>query len=503
MNDVPGLLPVRPRPLADELFSSWLMRLAHGNAQRLPYFTAQMTGDDYFWRFDPDRFLRPEVAHTLAAVTGLTVEDILALTLRRYEGTVVPQLHPRGTGRWLMPLYIQGYQRRRPGLTYCPACLEEALYLRAPWRLSFVTICARHGCLLLDACPQCHAPYAPQRNDLGVDSDWSTQPEPPLGHCAECGFDLCTAPRPPADPIVVALQTWLLGGAASGALNWPGHEEVSCLEGFDVLHQLLAVVIGDRMQDHLTRVCGLEPVSRPPTRRNRAFEDFGLADRRRLLQGLAYVLDEWPQRLVRTCEAAGITKEPLVVNFRAIPPWYETVADRLSRANGRRPYKQVPLRGHLTLEELAARRDGAPTATERRRWELLWHYAQQAEPAMLPFARAFKMNKKLVHSTVTRYNAHGPDSMGNSRLGTTNPKRRLLTPAQEAELRARLTQGPMTNAEMADWMEARTGTKPNRSTLWMYRRGVDSHSLDGRRAGRTGFTEVARSVEGSTAPPST
>lgn len=483
MNDNgPGLLPVRPRPLPDELFSSWLMRLAHGNAQRLPYFTAQMTGDDYFWRFDPDRFLRPEVAHTLAAVTGLNVDAILALSLRRYEGSVVPQLHPKGTGRWLMPLYMQGYRRRRPGLSYCPACLNDVLFLRAPWRLAFVTVCGQHTCLLLDACPQCQAPYAPQRNDLGVGADWSTQSEPPFGHCPECGFDLRKAPLSEADPEVIALQGWLLSGAAFGVLSWPGQGEVPSLEGFDVLHQLLAVVIGEKMQGHLTGVCGLAGISRLPERRNRAFEDFDLADRRILLRHLAYVLEDWPERLIRICETVGITKQPMVVNFRAMPPWYEALADRLSRANGRRPYKRLPLKGHLTLEELAARRDAASAPTERRRWELLWKYAQQEEPAVLPFARALNIDKKLVASTVTRYNAQGPESMGSSRQGTTNLKRRLLTPQQEAALKRRLARAPMTNAEMADWVEARTGRRPDRSTLWMYRRGVDSHSMKGRRA---------------------
>jgi TniQ len=482
----PGLLPVRPRPFPEELFSSWLMRLAHDNAQRLPYFTAQMTGDDYFWRIDPDCFLRPGVAQTLAAVTGLSVDAVLTLTLRRYEGTVIPRLLQRGAGRWITPLYVQGYRRQRPGLSYCPSCLTEALFLRAQWRLSFVTVCERHACLLLAACPRCHTPYAPQRNDLGLGSDWSTRPEPPLGYCPGCGHDLRGTPPLPADPAAVAFQRWLLGGAGSGVLAWPGHAAVPSLEGFDVLHQLLAVVLGERMQAHLTGVCDLEGVVRPPERRNRAFEDFDLLDRHRLMRQLTYIVEDWPRRLLGVCEATGVTKAPLMANFRPVPVWYELVADQLSRANGRRPYKRVPLAGHLTLEELATRRDTAPTAAEQRRWDLLWRYAQEEETGMLPFARTQNVDKKLVYSTVTRYNAQGPGSIENVRRGKADPKRRLLSSELEAELHARLAQGPMTNVEMADWVEERAGKRPDRSTLWMYRRGVGSHSVEGRRASTTG-----------------
>jgi len=90
---VVGLAPARR--LGQIAATSWFVRLAHANAQRLPYFTREITGDDYFWRFDPDRPLRSEVVRTLVQVTGLPTDALEALTLRRYEGTVIPRLLPR------------------------------------------------------------------------------------------------------------------------------------------------------------------------------------------------------------------------------------------------------------------------------------------------------------------------------------------------------------------------------------------------------------------------
>jgi len=375
---------------------------------------------------------------------------------------------------------MQGYGRRRPGLAYCPACLREELFLRSHWRLSFVTVCERHGCRLLDACPRCQAPYAPQRNDLGPGADWSTRPELPFGFCPECGFDVREAEGEAADPAVLSLQSWLWEGVGTGVLPWPGEGDVPSLEGFDVLYQLLGVVFGTAVGEYLTGICDFDAPRQLPERRHRTFEDFALPDRVRLLRQLAFLLEDWPERLIGACEAAGVTKNPLVVNFRGVPGWYEVVADRLSRANGRRPYKRVVLKGPLTLAELAERRDTAPTPAERRRWDLLWHYAQFEDPAILPVARALNLDKKFVHGTVTRYNEGGAASMGNWRRGKKDLRSRLLTSEQEAELRRALAAEPMTNAQMAAWVEARTGRRPDRGTLWMYRRGVESHGNQGR-----------------------
>lgn len=135
---------------------------------------------------------------------------------------------------------------------------------------------------------------------------------------------------------MLALQTRLLAATASGILPWPGEGDVPSLEGFDVLHQLLGVVFGTAVGEYLTGTCGFEAPRQPPERRNRSFEDFTLPDRVRLLRQLAFLLEEWPGRLIGVCEAVGVTKNPLVVNFRGVPGWYEAVADRLSRANGRR-----------------------------------------------------------------------------------------------------------------------------------------------------------------------
>ena len=475
-----GLLPIRPRPYADELFSSWVIRLAHANFQRLPAFTFQLTGDPNFWVHDPDRHPRAGVLQMFARVTGLSEETVEALTLRRFVGVMLPPLLPRASVRWVMPLFKTGYRRDRPGLSCCPACLREALYLRQHWRLSFVTVCIRHQCMLLGACPECHAPFAPQRNDLGVGQDWSLNPDPSLSHCLDCGMDLREADTETADPSLVEFQERLLYGARTGWMAWDSLKEVPSIEGFDVLHQLLNVLMQPEPGRYLAEVLERPGPQRLSERRNRSFEDFDLEGRRALLGQLGYLIGDWPHRLLGVCAGAGITRKPLVVNLPVVPSWYDLVAEQVSRANGRRSDRRVPLLPHLTLEGIAQRRDTALTATEHQRWNLLWHYQQH--PEMLPIARKLSLRWDLVWRTVTRYNRDGPQAIDNPQRNRNNLRRRLLSPAQEEELRQLQPIGRLSNVQMADWMEERTGKRPSASTIWMYRRGLESHSTEGRRA---------------------
>ena len=183
---------------------------------------------------------------------------------------------------------------------------------------------------------------------------------------------------------------------------------------------------------------------------------------------------------MEVCAGAGITRKPLVFNLPVIPGWYDLVAEQVSRANGHRPYKRTPLVAHLSLEEIAGRRDQATVPSVYRRWNILWHAVQQ--PELLLVSRALGLSWDLVWRTVTRYNTNGPTAMQDSTQGKINVKRRVLNLAQQEELRLALLSSPMNNPQMTDWIEARTGRRPSVSTLWMYRRDLESHTTAGRRA---------------------
>ena len=66
----------------------------------------------------------------------------------------------------------------------CPQCIGDFGYLREEWELAPVTVCAVHGCLLIDQCTACH-----------VALRWD---RPQIAFCGECRADLRTIPTEPA-----------------------------------------------------------------------------------------------------------------------------------------------------------------------------------------------------------------------------------------------------------------------------------------------------------------
>ncbi|MDO4264796.1 MAG: TniQ family protein, partial [Deinococcus sp.] len=354
------------------------MRLAQANVERLTFLTTRVGGDRSFWTHDPDRWLRPEVRAGLCAATGVPEEAIEGLTMRDLEGTLFPILAPRATIRWVMPLGKSGHAGYRPtraGLACCPVCLAQSPFLRREWRLSFVTACPAHGVELLDACPECGAAYAPLSNDLGRGRSWVGQREPPFAWCAECGHDFREDEPPSPAAGLTGFQAGLASALETGVMVWPGQgadpSEVLALEGFDVLHQLLAVLLLPEVQGGVVAASGLRGPQAQPERRNRSFEDFGLADRRLLLVQLAWLIGEWPGRFVGLMRLQGVTRRPLVVNMSPIPEWYDEVAEQLSQRNGKRPRPVAHIEPHLSLEAMQARLAEAQTDLERRRWSVL------------------------------------------------------------------------------------------------------------------------------------
>ena len=103
-------------------------------------------------------------------------------------------------------------------------------------------------------------------------------------------------------------------------------------------------------------------------------------------------------------------------------------------------------------------------------------------PDLQVVARQVGMSDQTVRALLRRYNADGPPAMAHGNRGRVVQERRLLTGEQEAELRGWLAQDRPSNAELSAWIAERCGRVPDATTLWIYRRGCESHSRAGRRA---------------------
>lgn len=148
------LLPARTAPYEDELFSSWVSRLAVQNGIEPRALVDALCRGCSTWQVDLD--VRPpnELVAKLSGLTGINLPGIFSTVLLDRCG-VSSAVRPG------MLQYIGSSQltrkRRLPTLQFCPTCISgENAYFKKEWRFPFVVLCESHKTLLRDRC-QCGA----------------------------------------------------------------------------------------------------------------------------------------------------------------------------------------------------------------------------------------------------------------------------------------------------------------------------------------------------------
>jgi len=163
-----------PKPLPNELFSSWFVRMAYAHK------THPRTFEHLYLNLPQDLFSKNiDVAldkETINIILKKCVHevDIRSLTLQTYNTYLQEKIIPNGLNKFITPL------------RYCPACLREDKipYFRKEWKITFFTICQQHRCFLYDACPQCNT-------RLNISQMYHNVR--PYTFCNKCGFDLTKA----------------------------------------------------------------------------------------------------------------------------------------------------------------------------------------------------------------------------------------------------------------------------------------------------------------------
>src|SRR2546425_945009 len=183
------LFPRHVKPQTDELLPSWLTRLSLTHGLQPRTFGSILWPAKAIWTSDIDRRATPEMLSRLAQNTATSPRQVLATTLRAYEGRLWEEGGLSRSRHWLLLGTIQGQRRAQPGLQYCPQCLraDATPYFRRCWRLGFVTVCTDHHRRLLDRCPACREPVNFQC--LPGDTDTITR-------CYQCQLDLGVADAP-------------------------------------------------------------------------------------------------------------------------------------------------------------------------------------------------------------------------------------------------------------------------------------------------------------------
>lgn len=182
--------PVHPQPLTDELFSSWVYRVARANGQNVFSFCYLLIPEMRNTYYNLDYVVTEQILQKLSMPLRVTYFRSRETTLDSYSGKLFARSTPKANRKTcILQTGSQKNNHRRYCLQYCPLCLAEGEpYYRKVWRVSFITVCSRHACQLYDRCPRCSSPIRPLLNDVG-------QPHkmPFLGaitQCFHCAFDL-------------------------------------------------------------------------------------------------------------------------------------------------------------------------------------------------------------------------------------------------------------------------------------------------------------------------
>src|SRR5919199_709317 len=140
--------------------------------------------------------------------------------------------------------------------------------------------------------------------------------------------------------------------------------------------------------------------------------------------------------------------------------------------------KIIKLEPHLGSEELEDRYRKARDPVERSHYQILWLISQGKTTTQV--IEATGSSRGWIQQLARRYNAYGPDALGDRRHQNPGARdRALLTTDQQEELREALTKPPpdagMWNSrKVGEWIEQKTGkaVSNKKQRGWEYLRKV-------------------------------
>ncbi len=304
MNETGGIglsgkyLPFHPAPMAEELFSSWLYRVAKGNHPKLHTFCHLNWPKRQIWTRDIDQCADKDLVRDLAELTGTLPSDAQKTLLSSFQGSLFEKHQPNGRTLGILPLGVFHRLRKRYGQQYCPRCLanDRVPYFRKSWRLTHVTSCLEHGIRLVDRCDDCGAPIIFFRGDMLV--------------CHNCGFDLRCASR-----FIAGTQVkWFEARnrlALQRGYTWLGSNKIEVsIAYFDIIRQLLRILsFGARSQGLRETVAKRfggdpSPIKEDEKTTARKFEHLSTHSRYRITELLSPLVQHWPEAFIDTCQAS-------------------------------------------------------------------------------------------------------------------------------------------------------------------------------------------------------
>lgn len=314
-----------PKPLPDELLSSWLVRIAHGHDMKLQTFCRVALGKGQeIWFRDIDRQAPDWMLRSLSEHTGVGLRAIKHTSLLEYKGVLYRQYRWSGHQYWLLPLNMVDTSYQHHGMQYCPQCLAEDVvpYFRKRWRVAFYTMCTNHQCMLHDRCPSCGASVAFHRREMGkfsqVDAGLITQ-------CHACDFDLRESKV--IKPVIYDESAYRTLLPALRMIEGDAVDARYNVGFFAVLHQLCKIMLTHYSHVKLRQYVS-EKISAPEiqlNKKHKSFEYYSLEERHIIIQLGMWLLANPEVRIVEAWRNKAVRYNVLKKDFQPRPKWYRDV----------------------------------------------------------------------------------------------------------------------------------------------------------------------------------
>ena len=308
--------PYHPKPLPDEIFSSWLIRIAAGNApgSKLHAFCTAYWPQTPIWFRDIDRCISDDILTNVADWTGTSFERAKLTSLKSYEGYVFEKLNVGGHSKWVCPLGIYHSTRRLYGQRWCPSCFidDEAPYFRKHWRMSFTSSCSKHGILLADRCHHCASPCYPHKGSFI--------------RCHKCGADLREHPRRTGSSVALQSDYIMTRLSSDGVYGLPESGFAHSILYFDTWYKIMSLIVfGERSQELrnlAAKTFGGDPSPYGKmSPQNKSLDRLTPHDLHKAKGITARVMEGFPFRLVGLCADTRNWSTQILKNMR--PPRYK------------------------------------------------------------------------------------------------------------------------------------------------------------------------------------
>ncbi len=320
-----GRLPYRPEPLPDELFSSWLCRLALANVLEPTYFTRLELPSMNLLQQDFDLFCDDKYLNILSAKTDIAKAALSKTLLSSLIGNYLTDIYLTGQNREILACKVRGGYRQRSGQQFCPLCLKEDKnpYYRKHWRLTAMTVCAKHRRILQVQCPFCGSTVNYQRVTCLHDN---------LAQCYKCGRSLISNIYADVDPpdCLVRFQAKLEQAIIDG---WYclSHDTIIrtplLIEGLRFLSKpWLSVKTSEKMYECFSEYT---QIALPPilykVKKSRRIFSFSSCERSRLYTVLGWLLESWPNNLLSFCSHYKMRPTDFFKTDAKPPYWLHSV----------------------------------------------------------------------------------------------------------------------------------------------------------------------------------